>query len=110
MSDLSEALNRLRKSVKEEAAAMTAEEKRVQEQIAADPAINIKMPEPGTYSQDDMSENDDIYKIIREYMFDRFGLQAVRNKSREEVVDKFLNNRRGVAAGNTVRGLNEFDF
>jgi hypothetical protein len=68
------------------------------------------LPEPGTYTQDDMVEDDNMYSIIENFMYDRYGKDEFINNSREQVVDKFLNNRRGVSAGNTVRGLNEWDY
>tara|TARA_B100001939_G_scaffold346005_1_gene363844 strand:+ start:4204 stop:7659 length:3456 start_codon:yes stop_codon:yes gene_type:complete len=68
------------------------------------------LPEPGTYTQDDMVENDNMYSIIEGFMYDRYGPDAFIGNSRAKVVDKFLNNRRGVAVGNTVRGLNEWDY
>ena len=68
------------------------------------------LPEPGTYTQDDMVENDNMYSIIEGFMYDRYGPDVFIGNSRAKVVDKFLNNRRGVAVGNTVRGLNEWDY
>ena len=68
------------------------------------------LPEPGTYTQDDMVEDDNMYSIIENFMYDRYGKDEFMNNSREQIVDKFLNNRRGVSAGNTVRGLNEWDY
>jgi len=67
------------------------------------------LPEAGTYSQDDMV-GDSIYPIIEDYMLDRYGTQSVEGKSKEDVVDMYLNNRRGVSVGNTVRGLSEMDY
>ncbi len=67
------------------------------------------LPEAGTYSQDDMV-GDSIYPIIEDYMLDRYGTQSVQGKSKEDVVDMYLNNRRGVSVGNTVRGLSEMDY
>ena len=67
------------------------------------------LPEAGTYSQNDMV-NDSIYPIIEDYMLDRYGTQSVEGRSREDVVDMYLNNRRGVSVGNTVRGLSEMDY
>lgn len=57
-----------------------------------------------TYSPNDLAERDDLYGVIEKYMIDRFGSQSVEGESRSDVVEKFLNNRRGVAiAGNSVR-------
>ena len=63
-----------------------------------------------TYSQNDMSERDELYNPIFDYVEDRFGIQAVQDKSRADIVDTFLNSRRGVAGGNTIRGVSEIDF
>ena len=68
------------------------------------------LPEPGTYTENEMVEDDRMFTIINNYMLDRYGLQSVDNKSREKIVDDFLDNRRGVSAGNTVRGLSEMDY
>ena len=67
--------------------------------------------EPGSYSPDDLAKRDDTYKVIETYMLDRYGIQAVEGRSKEDVVEKFLNNRRGVAmSGNSVRVVTEFDY
>ena len=71
--------------------------------------VQSLLPEAGTYSQNDMV-NDSIYPIIEDYMLDRYGTQSVEGRSREDVVDMYLNNRRGVSVGNTVRGLSEMDY
>lgn len=68
------------------------------------------LPEAGTYSQDDMADDDAMYSIIEGYMADRYGSQSFEGESRESVVDSFLNNRRGVVSGNSVRGLSEMDY
>ena len=68
------------------------------------------LPEAGTYSQDDIAEDDYMYSIAEGYMKDRYGSVSTEGKTRESVVDSFLNNRRGVVAGNTVRGLSEMDY
>jgi hypothetical protein len=69
-----------------------------------------QMPEVGTYTQDDMVENDAMFNIIEDYMLDRYGIQAVEDKDRRTIVDDFLDNRRGVSGGNTIRGLTEIDY
>lgn len=74
------------------------------------PTTQSLLPEAGTYTQDDMVEDDNMYSIIENFMYDRYGKDEFMNNSREQVVDKFLNNRRGVSAGNTVRGLYEWDY
>jgi hypothetical protein len=43
-------------------------------------------------------------------MRDRYGDESLIDKSRDSVVDSFLNNRRGVVSGNSVRGLSEMDY
>tara|TARA_R110002020_G_scaffold276100_1_gene491396 strand:+ start:2439 stop:5894 length:3456 start_codon:yes stop_codon:yes gene_type:complete len=72
--------------------------------------LNNQMPEVGTYTQDDMVENDTMFNIIEDYMLDRYGIQSVEDKDRRTIVDDFLDNRRGVSGGNTVRGLTEIDY
>lgn len=74
------------------------------------PTTQSLLPEAGTYTQDDMVEDDNMYSIIENFMYDRYGKDEFMNNSREQIVDKFLNNRRGVSAGNTVRGLYEWDY
>ena len=66
--------------------------------------------EAGTYTQDDLVENDEAYSIVEGFMRDRYGDESIEEKSRESVVDSFLNNRRGVVSGNSVRGLSEMDY
>jgi len=68
------------------------------------------IPEAGTYSQDDLAENDRMYTIVKGYMDDRYGKERFEGEDRESIVDRFLNNRRGVSAGNSVRGLSEMDY
>lgn len=68
------------------------------------------LPEPGTYTENDMVEDDRMFNIINNYMLDRYGPQSVEGLSREKIVDDFLDNRRGVSAGNSVRGLSEMDY
>ena len=72
--------------------------------------VENQMPEVGTYTQDDMVENDTMFNIIEDYMLDRYGIQAIEDKDRRTIVDDFLDNRRGVSGGNTVRGLTEIDY
>ena len=69
-----------------------------------------QMPEVGTYTQSDMVENDSMFNIIENYMLDRYGIQSVEGKERDEIVENFLDNRRGVSGGNTIRGLTEIDY
>ena len=68
------------------------------------------LPEAGTYTQDDIVENDYAYSIVEGYMRDRYGDASIKDETRESVVDSFLNNRRGVVSGNSVRGLAEMDY
>ena len=73
----------------------------------------VKLPvgvEAFTYSQDDMSERDELFNPINDFVKSRYGIQAIENRSREEIVDTFLNNRRGVSAGNSIRAIAEVDW
>ena len=73
----------------------------------------VKLPvgvEAFTYSQDDMSERDELFNPINDFVKARYGIQAIENRSREEIVDTFLNNRRGVSAGNSIRAIAEVDW
>ncbi len=73
-------------------------------------APTLDLPEPGTYSENDMVESNSSFSIIENYMIDRYGLQSIEGQSRAKIVDDYLDNRRGVAGGNTVRGLSEMDY
>ncbi len=73
-------------------------------------APTLNLPEPGTYSENDMVESNSSFSIIENYMIDRYGLQSIEGQSRAKIVDDYLDNRRGVAGGNTVRGLSEMDY
>lgn len=67
--------------------------------------------EPGSYSPDDLAEDDRLYDIIKTHMDYRFGIQATQGKTKEQIVERFLNNRRGTAlAGNAIRVFNETDY
>ena len=89
------------------------------EGFEADTSVEPEMEEPtsfvpsgftaGKYSQDTLVE-DGLFQPIEEYMNLRYGIQATEGKSREDIVDKFLNNRRGNAMGNSVSALSEADF
>jgi hypothetical protein len=61
---------------------------------------------PDSYSEDDLV-GDTYYPHILAGMKDRYGIQAVEGKSREEVVDRWLNNRTGVYLTNSTRVLSE---
>ena len=81
-----------------------------QNQIVVEEVAPTMQPiKAGTYSEDDLTD-DKYYGRIADYMELRFGIDEFRNLSREEVVDKFLNNMRGFSGGNTVRGVTEISF
>ena len=81
-----------------------------EEKLAQDPVVQTTLPEAGTYTQDDLVENDAAYNVVENYMLDRYGRQAIEGETRASIVDTFLNNRRGVSGGNTYRGLREMDY
>ena len=68
------------------------------------------MMEIGDYSSTDIIENDELYNVAKDYMDTRFNVDDVRGYSREELVNKALNNMRGFSGGNTVRAINELSF
>lgn len=80
------------------------------EEVPQAPARSFRDIKVGTYTQDDLSTDSRLYDPILRYMSDRVGLQAVEDASREEVVDMFLNERRGNAAGNSVRIGSNVDY
>ena len=61
---------------------------------------------PDSYSQDDLVD-DMYYPHILAGMKDRYGIQAIEGKSREDVVKRWLNNRIGVYTTNSARVLTE---
>ena len=63
-----------------------------------------------TYSENDLFARPELYNPIYEYVEDRYGKQAVYGKAREDIVNTFLNNRRGNASGNSVRAVSEVDY
>lgn len=76
----------------------------------------LKQPEEKPvveYSQMNYSENDllqdDFFVPIQEYMVDRFGTH-MQDLDKEDVVEKFTNNMRGFAGGNSVRAINEITY
>ena len=88
----------------------TANERRLAEE-AAYTAEMLGGIEPDSYTPNDLSENDEMYGIIESYMKDRYGIQAIEDETREAVVERFLNNRRGVAmSGNATRVVSEMDY
>ena len=76
--------------------------------------VHKMLPEgvkPGSYSPEDFYTDDKIYNAILPYMEDRIGSIQVDEMERGDVIEKFLNMRRGVAmSGNSVRVLNEMDY
>lgn len=75
--------------------------------------VNNLLPEqhaPGTYSETDIVEDDELFGIAEEFMKTRYGLQAVEGKSRKELVASFLDGRRGNYLGNSVNVLSEYDY
>jgi hypothetical protein len=88
----------------------------VEEDVVAEPVNEEDMAyippgvEAGSYSQETIPEDDRLYQPIVEFMELRYGLQAIEGKSKDEIVNRFLNNRRGNAMGNTIRALSEADF
>lgn len=64
-------------------------------------------PKPtGGYSENDLIE-DQYYLPVRDYMTLRYGDHINEGTDRKEVVNKFMNNYRGFAAGNSVRSVSE---
>ncbi len=61
---------------------------------------------PDSYSQDELVD-DMYYPHILAGMKDRYGIQAIEGKSREDVVKRWLNNRIGVYTTNSARVLTE---
>lgn len=61
------------------------------------------------YSQNDLVQ-DEYYDTIEDYMGIRFGVDEFREYTREDVVNKFLNNMRGFSGGNSIRAINEIAF
>ena len=49
-----------------------------------------QMPEVGTYTQSDMVENNSMFNIIENYMLDRYGIQSVEGKERDEIVENLI--------------------
>ena len=62
-----------------------------------------------TYTIRDKNE-DEYYDTIEDYMGIRFGVDEFREYTREDVVNKFLNNMRGFSGGNSIRAINEIAF
>lgn len=60
------------------------------------------------YSEDNLVE-DKFYKPILGYMTDRFGVH-MKDLDRRDLIEKYTNNMRGFAGGNSVRAIDEFSF
>lgn len=80
------------------------------EEAVMAPQRSVGGLKPGEFSEKDLVTNDAAFAIIKDYMTDRYGIQALEGESREDIVAKFLNNRRGNAAGNSVRALSEANW
>jgi len=75
--------------------------------------VNNLLPEkydPGTYSENDIVEDDELFAIAKTFMETRYGLQAVEGKSRKELVSKFMDGRRANYLGNSISVLSEYDY
>jgi hypothetical protein len=75
--------------------------------------VNSLLPEgieAFSYKEADVYKDDRLYTVVEDYMMDRYGIQSVKGATKEEVVNKFFNNRRGNEIGNTIRGLSEADY
>lgn len=114
MSNFLDSMRDLRREEIRSQSSITQEqvlEQEVEQEILEDPVIKNPLPfVPGTYGEDDIVSNDDAFSIVESYMLDRYGIQSVQGLSREKIVDDFLDNRRGVSGGNTVRGIREMNF
>lgn len=74
-----------------------------------DPAVTQPVAVPEVYSAEDLTQ-DVFFNDIQAYMQERFGLEDTADKSREEVVNQYLNNMRGFAGGNSVRAVGEISW
>ena len=79
-------------------------------QVLAETSAGSYDLKEGEYTQNDLYRNDEAFNKVFKYMESRYGLAALEGKSREEVVDRFLNNRRGATSGNSVRVLSELTW
>tara|TARA_R110002167_G_scaffold272074_1_gene478607 strand:+ start:7190 stop:10801 length:3612 start_codon:yes stop_codon:yes gene_type:complete len=85
----------------------------VAQEAPRDPNQLVGLPkgvEMGSYSENDISARPELFNPVYEFVEDRYGLQAVEGQSREDIVDTFLNNRRGNASGNSIRAISEVDY
>lgn len=77
-------------------------------QIDLPPQQKIRDYSKRIYSEKDLTK-DEFIKPIREYMVDRFG-DHMRDEKPEDLVEKYTNNLRGFAGGNSVRSVNEISY
>lgn len=63
----------------------------------------------GTYSEKNLVE-DKFFYPIKDYMVDRYGSHYETKGDRKEIINEFLNTRRGVAGGNSVRAVAEYSY
>ena len=91
---------------------MMSEREKGSDTTISPPTVDTQpsMMEIGDYSSNDIIENDELYNVAKDYMDTRFNVDDVRGYSREELVNKALNNMRGFSGGNTVRAVNELSF
>ena len=75
-----------------------------------DDSLLEEEPAPDAYSEDEIVSNNSLYQVAENFVALRYGDQAIEDATREDVVNKFLNNRRGTSSGNSVSGLAELDF
>jgi hypothetical protein len=114
MSDYTQKLNDIRSRLEpnntetDYSSTLSSIRNRLQESVV-EPAVTEEEIPKGGYSQNDLVK-DEFFYPIKDYMVDRFGSQYEQEDDREKVVDQFLNNRRGVAGGNSVRAVAEYSF
>ena len=91
---------------------MMSEREKGSDTTISPPTVDTQpsMMEIGDYSSNDIIENDELFNVAKDYMDTRFNVDDVRGYSREELVNKALNNMRGFSGGNTVRAVNELAF
>lgn len=80
------------------------------EQVLAETTNGSYDLKEGEYTQNDLYRNDEAFNKVFKYMEARYGLATLEGKSREEIVDRFLNNRRGTTSGNSARVLSELTW
>ena len=83
-------------------------------QTPVTPEVPQEVEKPAVdFSQMNYSENDllqdDFFVPIQDYMVDRFGTH-MQDLDKEDIVEKFTNNMRGFAGGNSVRAINEITY